>query len=205
MGLCEGDRIVRVGGTRVFSGNDLQYEIMRQGIIPIDVTVIRNGEQIVLSGVTFPTITEDGVSFGMRDFALCEEEKTPGTVAAHAAARSYSTIKMVYDSLFDLLRGRYGISSVSGPVGVTKALGEAAASGNSNLVYLAAFISINLGVMNLLPLPALDGGRIVFQIIELIRRRPVPVKYEGMVHLAGFVILMLLMILVTFKDVAALF
>ena len=205
MGLDIGDRIVRVGNTRVFTANDLQYEIMRQGIVPLDITVIRDGERVVINDVTFPSVSENGVAFGMRDFTLREEPKSFGTVLSHAAARSYSTIKMVYDSLFDLLRGRYSVSSVSGPVGVTKALGEAAASGRSNLLYLVSFISINLGVMNLLPLPALDGGRIVFLIIELIRRRPIPVKYEGMVHLVGFALLMLLLILVTFKDVVALF
>ena len=99
------------------------------------------------------------------------------------------------------MNGRYGVESVSGPVGVTKALGEAAESGVGDLVYLAVVISMNLGVMNLLPLPALDGGRLLFQIIELLRRKPVPPELEGYVHFAGMVLLMILMVVVAVKDI----
>ena len=75
----------------------------------------------------------------------------------------------------------------------------------ASLWYLLAFISINLGIMNLLPLPALDGGRLFFIIIELVFRKPVPPKYEGYVHVAGFLILMLLMLFVTYNDIVKIF
>lgn len=202
--LLEGDEIVKIGSARVFCANDLQYEIMRRAAEPVDVTVIRNGERVVVDSVVFPTISDGGITYGLRDFTLSRCEKNFGNVLRHAAVRSYSTIKSVYDSLFDLISGRYGVSSVSGPVGVTKALGEAAESGISNFVYLAAFISINLGVMNLLPLPALDGGRIVFILIELVTRKKVPMKYESVIHFLGFLLLFILLIAVTFKDVAGL-
>lgn len=203
-GLAVGDDILKIGKTRVYTGNDLQYEIMRQGDHPIDVTVLRDGEKIVVEDVEFPKIEESGTTFGARDFLVYAEEKTASSLAKRATVRSFSTIKMIYDSIFDLIRGRYGVEAVSGPVGVTQALGEAASEDTGALVYLAVVISVNLGVMNLLPLPALDGGRLLFQFIELVFRKPVPAKIEGYVHFAGMALLMLLLVVLTFKDVFAL-
>ncbi len=200
-GLREGDTVTKVGNTPVYIANDVVYQIMRKGIEPIDLTVIRNGEKIVIEDVIFPTITESGAVFGNMDFRVYAEEKTPLNVLKHAFFRSASTIVMIWDSLFDLFSGRYGVESVSGPVGVTEALGEAAEQGSTNLVYLAVVISMNLGVMNLLPLPALDGGRLVFQLVELVRRKPIRPEIEGYVHFAGLVLLMLLMVVITCKDI----
>ena len=108
---------------------------------------------------------------------------------------------MIWESLIDLITGRYGFDAVSGPVGVTEAVGDAAKQGISSLMYISAVLAMNLGVFNLLPLPALDGGRLFFQLIELITRKPVPPKFEGMVHFAGIVLLMALMVAVTYKDI----
>lgn len=203
-GMQIGDEIVEVEGTRVHIANEIVYEIMRKGIEPIDITVVRNGESIVLEDVVFPNITEAGTRYGLMDFKVNPEAKTPLTVLKHALFRSTSTIKMIWESLYDLVTGRYGMEAVSGPVGVTKALGEAAEQGVSDLIYLAVVISMNLGVMNLLPLPALDGGRLFFQIIEVIRRKPVPTAIEGYVHFAGLVMLMILMVVVAVKDIIGL-
>ena len=112
---------------------------------------------------------------------------------------------MVYDTIYDLVTGRYGAEAVSGPVGITNTLGDAAKSGFADFVYLAAFISINVGVMNLLPLPALDGGRLVFHIIELIVRKPVPKKIEGIIHGVGLMLLLALLTVVTLKDIVTIF
>lgn len=199
-GLQVGDEIVEIEGTRVRIANETIYEVMRRGIEPLDVTVIRNGERLTFE-VLFPTITDHGIRYGTVDFKVVPEQKTPVTVLKHAVFRSTSTIKMIWESLYDLVSGRYGVESVSGPVGVTKALGEAAESGTGDLVYLAVVISMNLGVMNLLPLPALDGGRLLFQIIELLRRKPVRPEIEGYVHFAGMVILMILMVVIAVKDI----
>ena len=108
---------------------------------------------------------------------------------------------MIWESLGDLISGRYGVKAVSGPVAVTQMLADAASRSVYQFVYLAVVISMNLGIMNLLPLPALDGGRLAFQFIELIRRKPV----NRNIHFAGIVILMILMVLIAFKDVVSLF
>lgn len=204
-GLQIGDRIIEVDGTGVHIADEVVYEIMRKGVNPVDVTVIRGGEKITLADVQFPVIVMQGTKFGNVDFKVSVEEKTALTVLKHAVFRSVSTIKMIWESLYDLVTGRYGAEAISGPVGVTKALGEAAQEGTSDFIYLAVVISMNLGVMNLLPLPALDGGRLLFQLIELIRRKPIDPNIEGYVHFAGLVLLMILMVVIAFKDIAALF
>ncbi len=198
------DQITAVDGTRVYTFNDLLYEIMRKGVEPIDITVKRDGTEITISDVVFPTITDSGVVFGNVDFIPYAEAKTPLAVLKHACVRSVSTIKMIWESLFDLVSGRYGMEAVSGPVGVTQAMTEAASTSLSSLVYLAVVISMNLGIMNLLPLPALDGGRLVFLLIEGIRRKPIPARIEGYIHFAGLAVLMLAMVLITFKDIIGL-
>lgn len=203
-GLREGDEIVKIGKTDVHIFNETIYEIMRNGIEPLDITVKRGGETVVLSGVVFPTYTEQGTTFGTIDFKVYAEQKTVGNVIKHSFFRSVSTVKMIWESLFDLIRGRYGIESVSGPIGVTKAIGDAVEQGWSTVAYFAVVISINLGIVNLLPLPALDGGRLLFQLIELVARRPIPRKIEGYIHFAGIIILFAFMIVIAVKDVVTL-
>ena len=88
---------------------------------------------------------------------------------------------------------------------VADELAQASSAGWDSLLLMVAFITINVGVFNLLPLPALDGGRLIFIIIEGVRGKPVPAKYEGWVHAAGFILLILLMVLVTFNDIVNLF
>jgi len=116
-------------------------------------------------------------------------------------------------SLKELLTGGLGMKDLSGPVGVVDAIGSTYEESKSegmlaiwvNMLYMAALLSANLGVMNLLPLPALDGGRLVFLIIEAIRRKPVNRQVEGMIHFAGLMVLMLLMVVVMYNDILKIF
>lgn len=204
-GLMIGDRIIEVDGVRVHIYPEAYYEITRRGTEPIDITVIRNGERVVVEDIEFSTITDSGAQFGACDIIPVEEEKTVGNVIKHAFFRSTSTIKMIWESLYDLVTGRYGAEAIAGPIGTTKILGEAASQSIADFVYLAVVISMNLGVMNLLPLPALDGGRLVFQAIELVTRKRIKPEIEGYIHFAGIVILMLLMVYISVKDVINLF
>ncbi len=204
-GLEVGDEIVRVDGVRVHVAAELSYEVMHSAVKPIDIVVRRAGELITLKDVEFPLKSSDGVTFGMPDFFVLQEEKNALSVIKHSFWRSVSTVKMIWESIFDLLTGRYGIDAVSGPVGVAGAVSDAAKSGLSDFLYLVVVIAMNLGVFNLLPLPALDGGRLFFQTVELIRRKPVKPEVEGYVHFAGIILLLLLMVLITFKDIVNLF
>lgn len=203
--LMVGDTVLRVDGVRVHTGNELVYEIMNNGYEPIDIVVLRNGEEITVEGVQFPTINDSGAVFGNYDFILLSEKATFGNVLKHSVFRSFSSVKIIIDSLKDLITGRYGAEAVSGPIGMAGAVGEATEQGGSSLLYLFILITMNLGVFNLLPLPALDGGRIIFLLIELIIRRPVKKEIEYAVNTIGIMLLMALMLFVTFKDIINLF
>lgn len=204
-GLQIGDKIQYVDGVRTHTSYDLAYQIMRRGIEPVGVTVTRDGEKVVLENVQFPTVTDSGAAFGSIDFYVEAEEKNPLTVIKHAFYQSKTSVVMIWESLLDLVTGRYGMDQVSGPVGTTNAIGEAAKEGTYSLLYISSLIALNLGVINLLPIPALDGGRIVFVLIEMVRRKPVKPEYEGYVHFAGIVILMLFMVFITYQDIIKLF
>ena len=142
-----------------------------------------------------------------------EDNKNIGTVISHTFKTTVSTARMIWISLGDLITGKYGLNEMSGPVGIVSVIGDAmdpSVSENiaemiQNLLYLVALITINVGIFNLLPLPALDGGRIVFLIIEAIRGKPIKPEHEGIVHFVGLALLMVLMVVVTFSDITKLF
>lgn len=200
-GLREGDVILEVDGRRVRIGAELDYEIMRRGIRPVTLTVLRDGQELIFENFSFPTYEDSNQTLGGRDFYLATEGGSFGAVMRHTFHRSTMTVRMVWESLYDLITGRFGVDAVSGPVGVTSAMVETAESGIENFLYLVAVISLNLGVVNLFPIPALDGGRILFLLIGMIIRRPIPEKVEGMIHFVGIMLLFALMILVTGKDI----
>ena len=127
-----------------------------------------------------------------------------GNVLAEAGRWTLSYARMVALSLADVVTGRVPVNNLSGPVGIVQVIGEATGMGWQPLMLLVALITVNLGVFNLLPIPALDGGRLVFLILEAIRRKPIPQKYEIAVNAAGFVFLIGLMLFATFNDVTKL-
>ena len=196
-----GDRIVEVGGTKTHIATEVAYEIMHDGYEPIDIVVERGGERITLRNVQFGTMTESGMVLGALDFQVYRERPTLGKLLGHTWYRSLSIIKMTWEALADLISGRVGMEAVSGPVGVTDAMVTAAKDGASNFFNLVCILAMNLGVFNLLPFPALDGGRLVFILFEMLFRRKVPAKIEGAIHTVGILLLFALMIFVLFKDV----
>lgn len=203
--LAINDQIIKIGNTKVFTANDVVYEIMNQGYKPIDVTVIRDNNKIVVNDVSFPVINDKGVELGVYDFYMAQEENTFANYLKHSYYRSLSTVKMVIDSIFDLFGGRYGLEAVSGPIGVTEVIVEAAQSSFFTLLYVVIVISINLGVFNLIPFPVLDGGRLLFLIIEGITRKPVKKEIENFINFAGMMILFAFMAFIIVKDVFGLF
>ncbi len=200
-GLVVGDLITKVGDTRVHIADDMRYEIQMQGTKPIDITVERNGETVIIEDVKFSTAEESGLVFGLADFGTSAESLSFESVIRHTVWRSISMMRSIWQSLTGLVKGDYGIDMMSGPVGVGSQMAQVASISYSSFASLAVLISINLGIMNLLPLPALDGGRLFFQLIELIIRRPVNRNVEGYIHFAGIVILMAFMLFITFKDI----
>ena len=191
------------GGLRV--PDEISYEIMRRGNKPVDIVVRRDGKEHTLKDVDFPVLEEQGQSFGLMDFQVYGKEKTFGGVLSYAVAKSGLTIRMVWESLFDLITGRYSFAAVSGPVGISGAIGDAASAGIEPLLSLVALISINLGVMNLLPLPALDGGRMLTLLFEMVTRKRIPTKIEGIVNTVGLLLLLGLSFVILIKDVIQIF
>ncbi len=111
----------------------------------------------------------------------------------------------MFKTIAQLVTGKLGSDSLGGPVMVISMVGEAAESGILSLLNLAAFISINLGFMNLLPIPALDGSKLVFLVVEAVRGKSIPVEKEGYIHFIGFVVLIGFMLFITYKDILRLF
>ena len=207
-GLERGDRILSIDGVRVHTGYDLSYEIMFNGYKPVDVVVERNGQTILIPDVRFPTGEEQSILLGGMDFNVYQAEHTVGNVLKTALYRGTSSIKMVFDSLGGIITGRFGITDLSGPIGMTSAVQEVASQPMAgwNVLYLFAVIAMNLGVMNLMPLPALDGGRLFFRFVEVLRfGRPVNERLEATIHGLGMMLLLGLMAFVALKDVFMLF
>ena len=204
-GLQINDRIIKVDGKRITFPDQLAYEIMRRGTEPIDIVIIRDGKEMTLENVTFPVLEEQGQSFGKMDFKVWAKDKTLGGTLSYAVQKSVLTVRMVWESLFDLITGRYSFAAVSGPVGISGAIGEAASDGLTPLLSLVALISINLGVMNLLPIPALDGCRLLTITVEMITRKRLPTKVEGIINAVGLILLLGLSVVILIKDVIAIF
>ncbi len=204
-GLKVDDKIIEVDGRKIFSTYDLSYAFTNVKNGKIDMLVERDGKKTELNDVTFDSAEENGISYLEVDFRVYGIKKTFKSYIEQTFATATSYCAVVWRSLIDLISGKYGISAMSGPVGVTAAIGSAAKANLANLLPIMALITINLGIFNLLPVPALDGGRLLFILIEMIARKPVPQKYEAIVHGVGFAILIAFMLLITAKDIWMLF
>lgn len=204
-GLMPGDTIIKIDGRRIRTADALSYEIMRRGNEPVDVTVIRDGKEFTIENVVFPTDSESGQVFGIMDFRIYAKEKNFGSVAGYAFSRSGLIVRMCWESIFDLITGRYTLAAVSGPVGISEAIGTAAKAGALELLNIVSLISINLGVMNLLPIPALDGGRMVAILAEMITRKKLPSNVESTINAVGLAVLLGLSFIIMIKDIIGLF
>ncbi|MBE7022552.1 MAG: site-2 protease family protein [Ruminococcaceae bacterium] len=202
-GIVPGDEILRLDGRSIHIVSDLQWARSKLDGGATEVVIRRDGEKKTLmvtpllqNGV--PTLGID-LKTEANSFFLTVKSGVYGT-AFYA--------RVVLESLMDLLRGRIPISSMSGPVGIVSEIGNAvqqtATQGHAGflrLLQLTILLTINLGVFNLLPIPALDGGRILFVLVEMIRRKPLPPEKEGLVHMVGFALLILLSLFVAYMDV----
>lgn len=199
------DEILKINGSNVNIDNDIVFGLVRDEDAVVNIKVQR-GEEILDLQVPFQMSEgPDGVNSLYIDFTVFPLEKSFFSVLRSSWYYTGSIAKMVWVSIVDLVSGKFAVNQLSGPVGVTAVISQASSMGMRPLLMLVAFITINLGVFNLLPLPALDGGKLLFLAIEAIFRRPVPPKYENYVHTAGMVLLVGLMLFVTFNDVLKLF
>lgn len=204
-GLRHDDIFYKIDNSRVYSMLDLNLILKSSPTNVHDVTVIRDGEKVKIDDVNFRS--PDG---GTIDFGLVYSEKNPASVIKSSGEMFMSMGHIVGLSLKQLATGKAKKEDVSGPVGVVTAINETTQESESvkdavfQLLYMTSLITINIGIFNLLPIPGLDGGRLIFCFIELIRRRPVKPEHEGYVHLAGMVLLFGIMILATYNDIVRL-
>lgn len=206
--LRVGDRITAINGNRLWSYSDLSFIMSAEADgDETELTIKRDGKKIDVKMT--PVVYKGAYKFG---FAPKFEEKTIWTSTKYALSETLFTGRIVFYSLKMLVTGRVGIKEMSGPVGTGQIIGDAVEmaqqkpeTGLPNLLNIFSLLAINIGIFNLIPFPALDGGRIFFLFIELIRRKPIPPEKEGMVHFIGLALLLLLMIVITSSDIMKLF
>ncbi|EKQ53955.1 MULTISPECIES: RIP metalloprotease RseP [unclassified Clostridium] len=198
-GLQQGDKIVKVGNSRIFSEDDIITEIYLSKGAPINFVVDRNGEKKDLT-IT-PKVNEDGqLKIGVAFEAV--EKPSIGTSFKQSFNKTASLVSQTFAGLKMIFTGKANLKTdVGGPLTIVKMSAETAKAGIWPLLYFTAFLSVNLAVFNLLPFPALDGGWCVILLIEFITRRKVPDKIVGAMNFVGFAALIGLMIVVTIKDI----
>ena len=201
-GLEAGDKVLAVNGRRCFVANDMLYELMRTEDYSASFTVLRDGKKVELPRVQFDTWQdEDGETHMSLGFTVYGIRKTPVNVIKEAWNSVLYYGRIIFTSLMDLLRGRESINDLSGPVGIVTAIGQAASYGWQDLLELLALITVNVGIFNLLPFPALDGGKVVFLVIEGVTGHAVPEKLQSVLTLATFGLLFGLMLFATYNDI----
>lgn len=197
-GILPGDTILKVDGSRVYTHLDMNLAL--DGKESVSVLVNRSGEKLNFSVPI--TVVDNRPLLG---FTRATREKNFWNLLSYSYWETFSIVKMTYQSFFGMFTGSVSVDQMSGPVGIVTEIGSAVKSGFLNVLFMALLISLNLGVVNLLPLPALDGGRIVFVLWEMITRRKVKPEHEGIIHFIGFVLLIVFMLYITKNDIVRLF
>lgn len=205
-GLQEGDEIVAINDRKTSSWDVAQIYLYYKNETGVyDFKVLRNGEEKTIS-VTPKTVTEDGAERRVFGFRIqTNEEKGFLASIKYAWQKFWNIVASMVVTLGGLFTGKLSLGALSGPVGMYQVVGESVKYGLSQMMYLVALLSINVGFLNILPFPAFDGGRIFFMIIEKIKGSKINPKFENTMNNVGFILLMLLMVYITFQDILKLF
>jgi len=203
-GLKMGDELISVDNVSVLDSKQGREQIgfVDEGSEMV-LSIVRDGEssEIVVSP---EAIEDDKVAIGIQLATLGTVKYGPIGAVRYSFRATVNTVVVTAVGFKDLIGGLFageGAQGAAGPIGIAKITGDYAALGVAHLLYFAAFLSVNLAILNVLPFPALDGGRIFFLMIEAIRRKPVSAEIEGMVHSLGFAVLMILVFVVTYGDI----
>lgn len=200
--LKAGDRVLAVDGKKIFSDDHFLLELQTRIGHKIEFLVQhRDGKQetVSISPKKLKVKGEDVYRYG---FAL-DNTKTHSVLKAlgYGFVKTVSLLHQMILLIFYLCIGKIQLSALAGPVGIFTVIGESAKAGFLNVIYLVGFLSVNVGFINLLPIPAFDGGRIFFLLIEKVKGKPVDPKFENIVHAVGFMLLMVLMVVITYNDI----
>ncbi|MFA5103930.1 MAG: RIP metalloprotease RseP [Candidatus Margulisiibacteriota bacterium] len=203
-GLQIGDKIVRFGGEKVLDMNIIIAQIHQSAGKNVSLTVIRNGKEVVINAV--PRYDKK-LKVGLLGFSPQNSYKRYGPFEAvfEGGKKTLYVSYMIVVIFGQLLTGKIAVTGLAGPIGIAQFSGQAAMLGAPSFLSLVAFISINLGVFNLLPIPALDGGRLVFILIEAVRKKPIKLEIENKIHQWGLVVLLAFFAFVSFNDIWRIF
>jgi regulator of sigma E protease len=210
-GLQEGDIITKMDGERIYLQSEVTFISAVSTGKPIEIEYKRDGQKYKTT-IT-PKYSEEDERYYL-GFTIGESIECKGfDLIKYSAYEVRYWLKTTVKSLIMLVQGRLSANDLSGPVGIAVTIDETIEVAKPygiptvvlTMINFALLLSVNLGVMNLLPLPALDGGRLLFMFIEVIRGKPVPPEKEGFVHFIGFVALMILMVFVLYNDIAKIF
>lgn len=206
-GISAGDTIIEINGNKVKTSDDVTlYLAIANTKKNNDITVIKEDGQEVTYQVKPKKVEEDGESSYYFGISM-QQEKVTGFVNSikYTGEKFCSLMKQMFLTVKFLVTGGVSLNQLSGPVGIYSVVGEQSKAGIQNILFLIAYLSINVGFLNLLPLPAFDGGHILFILLEMIRRKPLNPNVENMIHSIGLALLMLLMVVVTVNDIIKLF
>ena len=201
-GLKAGDTIIKIEDTNINSWEDLSNEITSSNGKKINVTYTTSDNQTKQTTIT-PTLDKSTNSYKI---GITPEYSRSfiGTIT-NAFKAFFTYIYLTFEAIISLIRGAIGINQLSGPIGVATIVNQAMSMGSIIVLNITALLAINIGIFNLLPIPALDGSRILFCIIEMIKGSPINREKEGTIHFIGFILLMALAVFVAVQDVIKLF
>lgn len=208
-GIQVGDKLLAINGHQILDPMEASTYLIVEGGQPVEVDVLRGAEKLKFT-LTPKPVDRSGQTVYMIGIGYAYIQPNFLEVFYYALIKLLSMIKITAFSLFALITGKVSLSMLSGPVGIVNSLSKSYDGGMAIRQYIAIFssqvvlLSANLGVMNLLPIPALDGGRLVFLFLEGLRGKPIDQKKEGYIHMAGFVLLMLLMAVIFYSDIVKL-
>ena len=201
--LQKGDSIKSIDGMRVYSSTDIATGLTRSTDDTLEMVIERNGREQKVN-VQFDTEEYEGRQYIKMDFFLFGREKTVSAVIKETFMQWMSYARMVYLSLHDIIVGKFHVSDLSGPVGAVEVVSEAVKVSTSSLLRIMAMLTINIGLFNLFPIPALDGWRLFLLIFEGIFRKKLPSKWEWAINAAGLFLLLAFMTFITFSDISKL-
>lgn len=201
--LQAGDKIKSIDGMRVYTATDVSTGLTRSTDDSVRMVVERQGKDIEID-VPFKTEKYEGHQYLAMDFYILGVEKTLGNVILNTFKEWISYTRMVFLSVHDIIVGRYGFSDLAGPVGAVSLVSDAVKVSLPSMLRIMALLTINVGLFNLFPIPALDGWRLFLLIFEGITRKKMPSKWEWAINSVGLVLLLGLMCVITFSDITKL-
>ena len=201
--LKQGDIIKSIDGMRVYTSTDVTTGLSRSGDDTLDMTVLRDGKTLDLK-VKFNMEKYEGRNFINMDFWLVGNKKTVGGVIKESFKEWVSFTRMVFLSVHDMIVGKYGLSDLAGPVGTVSVVSTAVKTSAYSMLRIMALLTINVGLFNLFPIPALDGWRLFLLIFEGIFKSKLPDKWDWAINAVGLVLLLGLMCVITFSDITKL-